>query len=84
MNIIIALATGTLIGWWLSTKSGIDGREELIINVLIGSVGAYVGGWILTAVIDTADPSSLSLGLVVAAILGAAAALILVNKIRNA
>jgi uncharacterized membrane protein YeaQ/YmgE (transglycosylase-associated protein family) len=84
MNIMIPLVTGILIGWGSSVKSGTDRREELIMNAVVGSVGAYLGGWVLTAVYNPADTGSLSFGAIVAAILGAATALVVVNIIRDA
>jgi len=84
MNFMIAIATGILIGWGASVKDGMDHREELIMNVVVGSLGAYLGGWILTAIYDPANPGSLSFGAIVAAILGATTALVVVNRIRDA
>ena len=84
MNILIVIVTGILIGWGFSVKSGTDGREDLIRNIIVGSVGAYLGGWMLTAIYDAADPTSFSVGAVIAAMLGAATSLMVVNRIRQA
>ena len=84
MNIIIPLVTGILIGWGSTIKIGTGRREELIMNVVIGSVGAYLGGWVLTEIYDAADFESLSFSVIAASILGAATALVVVDQIRDA
>ena len=85
MNFMIAIATGILIGWGASVEDGTARREELIMNVVVGSLGAYLGGWIPTAIIHSpANPGSLSFGAIVAAVLGATTALVVVNRIRDA
>jgi uncharacterized membrane protein YeaQ/YmgE (transglycosylase-associated protein family) len=84
MYIIIPLVTGILIGWGSTIKIGTGRREELIMKVVIGSVGAYLGAWALTAIYGAADPGSLSVSAIAASILGAATALVVVDRIRNA
>lgn len=84
MSIIAALVTGALIGWGSSIRGGTDGRDELFMNVAIGSVGAYLGGWALSAVSGGAHSTHFSVGVLVAAILGATTSLVVVNNIRNA
>ena len=82
MNIVIPLVTGILIGWGSNVEKGTGGRRELLMSVVVGSIGAYLGGWTLIEVYGPADPQSLSFGAIVAAILGAATALVVVNRIR--
>jgi uncharacterized membrane protein YeaQ/YmgE (transglycosylase-associated protein family) len=84
MYIIIPLVTGILIGWGSSLKIGTGRREELIMNAVVGSVGAYLGTWALTAIYDPADPGSLSVSAIAASILGAATALVVVDRVRDA
>jgi uncharacterized membrane protein YeaQ/YmgE (transglycosylase-associated protein family) len=84
MNIVIAIVAGLLLGWGASIRSGTDGLEDLIRNVIVGAVGALLGGWMLSAVYDAFDPSSFTVSAVVASLLGAAASLIVVNRIRRA
>ena len=84
MNLFIALVAGILVGWGASIRSGTDGLEDLIRNVIVGSVGAFLGTWMLTAVYDAYDPSSFSVSAVIASLLGAATSLLVVNRIRQA
>jgi uncharacterized membrane protein YeaQ/YmgE (transglycosylase-associated protein family) len=46
MNIIIWLVVGGLIGWVASLLMGTDGRQGILLNVVVGIVGAVLGGWL--------------------------------------
>jgi uncharacterized membrane protein YeaQ/YmgE (transglycosylase-associated protein family) len=84
MNIFIALVAGLAVGWGSSMLIGTDGREDLIRNVIVGAVGAYLGGWLLTAIFDSAEPADFTIGAIIAAMSGAAIALFAVNRFRRA
>ncbi|HEX7076070.1 MAG TPA: GlsB/YeaQ/YmgE family stress response membrane protein [Hyphomicrobiaceae bacterium] len=47
MNIILWLVAGGLIGWLASMFTGTDGLQGIILNVVVGIVGAALGGWLL-------------------------------------
>ncbi|MGM0564309.1 MAG: GlsB/YeaQ/YmgE family stress response membrane protein [Pseudomonadota bacterium] len=47
MNIIVWLVMGGLVGWVASMIMGTDGRQGIILNVVVGVVGAMVGGWLI-------------------------------------
>lgn len=48
MNVIVWLVIGGLIGWVASIFMGTDGRQGILLNVVVGIVGAVVGGWLLS------------------------------------
>ena len=47
MNFIIWLIVGGLIGWVASMIMKTDGQQGVILNVVVGIVGAMLGGWFL-------------------------------------
>jgi len=47
MNFIIWLVVGGLIGWIASMIMRTDGQQGVILNVVVGIVGAVLGGWLL-------------------------------------
>jgi len=73
MNILIWLAVGGLIGWAASVFMGTDGRQGVVLNVVVGIVGAVMGGWILSGAlgISTINQGNFSLGSLVVSFLGA-------------
>lgn len=47
MGIIIWLIMGGLVGWIASLIMGTDGQQGIILNVVVGIVGALIGGWLI-------------------------------------
>ena len=47
MNIIIWLIMGGVVGWIASMIMGTDGQQGIILNVVVGIVGALIGGWLI-------------------------------------
>lgn len=47
MGIIIWLVIGGLVGWVASMIMGSDARQGVILNVVVGIVGAMIGGWLI-------------------------------------
>ena len=48
MNFIIWLVVGGLIGWVASMIMKTDGQQGLILNVIVGIVGAWLAGWFIS------------------------------------
>ena len=46
MNFIIWLIVGGLIGWVASMIMRTDGQQGVILNVVVGIIGAFLGGWL--------------------------------------
>ncbi|WP_460760221.1 GlsB/YeaQ/YmgE family stress response membrane protein [Lysobacter fragariae] len=46
MGLIIWLVVGGIIGWLASLVMKTDAQQGLLLNVVIGIVGAFLGGWI--------------------------------------
>jgi uncharacterized membrane protein YeaQ/YmgE (transglycosylase-associated protein family) len=85
MNIIIWLLVGGVIGWLASLVMKTDGQQGIVLNVVVGIVGAMLGGWALSpllggATINQGDFSMIGLGL---SLLGAILLLAIVNLIRR-
>jgi uncharacterized membrane protein YeaQ/YmgE (transglycosylase-associated protein family) len=83
MNTIIWLVVGGLVGWAASTI--MRTREGILLNVLVGIVGAALGGWLLSSLIgaSTINQGNFSaMGLLVS-LLGAVILLAIVNLVRR-
>src|SRR5215216_4445052 len=48
MNIIIWLVVGGLVGWVASKVMNTDAQQGIVLNVVVGIVGALLGGWFLS------------------------------------
>ena len=53
MNLIIWLVVGGLIGWVASLIMKTDAQQGMFLNVVVGIVGAMLGGWLLAPLLGT-------------------------------
>jgi uncharacterized membrane protein YeaQ/YmgE (transglycosylase-associated protein family) len=85
MNFIIWLVVGGLIGWVASKIMRTDAQQGLILNVVVGIVGALLGGWLLAPLFGTGtiNQSDFSVSALLVSLLGAVVLLALVNLIRR-
>jgi uncharacterized membrane protein YeaQ/YmgE (transglycosylase-associated protein family) len=73
MNLIIWLVVGGLIGWVASLLMDTDARQGLVLNVVVGIVGAFIGGYFLGPLVggSTINQSDFSLPSLGVSLLGA-------------
>ncbi|RZI98924.1 MAG: GlsB/YeaQ/YmgE family stress response membrane protein [Rubrivivax sp.] len=85
MNLIVWLIAGGIIGWIASLLMRTDGEQGVILNVLVGIVGAAIGGWLISPMLGfaTINQGALSLGSLAVSLLGAVVLLAVVNLIRR-
>jgi len=83
MNIVIWLVVGGLIGWVASML--MRSPEGLIMDVVVGIVGAFIGGWLLSPYFGggTINSNNFSLPSLVVSLLGAIILLAVVNLLRR-
>jgi uncharacterized membrane protein YeaQ/YmgE (transglycosylase-associated protein family) len=48
MNLIIMLIVGGILGWFASIIMRTDGQQGMLLNVVVGVVGAVPAGYLLT------------------------------------
>ena len=85
MNIIIWLIVGGLIGWVASIVMRTDARQGILLNVVVGVVGAVLGGWFLSPLVggSTINQGNFSITSLVVSLVGAVALLAIVNLVRR-
>ena len=85
MNIIIWLIVGGVIGWLASLLMKTDGQQGLILNVVVGIVGAMLGGWLISPLVGagTINQDNFSAPALLVSFVGAALLLGIVNLIRR-
>lgn len=75
------LIIGGLAGWIASKFMGTDAQQGIVLNIVVGVVGAFLGGFLLSL---AADPSGFGLILTfVTAIIGACLLLFIVKAVRG-
>lgn len=85
MNIIIWLIMGGIIGWLASLVMRTDAQQGIALNIVVGIVGAVLGGWLLSPMLGSAtiNQSDFSLGGLLVSFLGAVILLALVNLVQR-
>jgi uncharacterized membrane protein YeaQ/YmgE (transglycosylase-associated protein family) len=81
MGIILWLIIGGVIGWLASIIMRTDGQQGIFLNVVVGIVGAFIGGLILSGGSINNQPLNLTSFLV--SLLGAIILLAIVNLVRR-
>jgi len=85
MNLIVWLVVGGVIGWLASIVMRTDARQGVFLNVVVGVVGALIGGWLLSPVLGaaTVNQGDFSLMGVLVSFGGAIILLLVVNLLRR-
>ncbi len=81
MNIIIWLIVGGIIGWLASIIMKRDGQQGILLNVVVGIVGSFLGGYLLAPMLGsgTANTGDFSVLGLLASLGGAVILLLLIN-----
>jgi uncharacterized membrane protein YeaQ/YmgE (transglycosylase-associated protein family) len=81
MNFIIWLVVGGLVGWVASMIMRRDAQQGVILNVVVGIVGAFLGGLLISPLlgISTINQGNVSLPSILVSLGGAVILLAIVN-----
>jgi uncharacterized membrane protein YeaQ/YmgE (transglycosylase-associated protein family) len=83
MNFIIWLIVGGVIGWLASIV--MKRPEGMILNVVVGIVGAMLGGWLISPLLNagTINQNDFSIPGLLVSFLGAVILLAIVNLVQR-
>jgi uncharacterized membrane protein YeaQ/YmgE (transglycosylase-associated protein family) len=82
MEILLWILFGALVGWIASLIMGTDGQQGALMNIIVGIVGAVLGGWIMSA-FGQAGVSGFNLYSFVVSLIGAVVLIALVRAVRR-
>lgn len=85
MGLIILLVVGGVIGWLASIVMRTDAQQGILLNVVVGIVGALIAGFLITPLIGGAPitDGSFSVMSLLSSFLGAVVLLAIVNLFRR-
>ncbi len=85
MNVIVWLVVGGVIGWLASMVMKTDNQQGILLNVVVGIVGAVLAGWIISPLVGagTINQGNFSLPSLVVSFVGAVILLAIVNLFRR-
>ena len=85
MNLLIWLVVGGVIGWIASMIMRTDAQQGVLLNVVVGIIGAMLGGWLISPLVGagTVNQNDFSTGALVVSLVGAVLLLAVVNLLRR-
>ena len=85
MNFIIWIVVGGILGWLASMVMRTDAQQGLFLNIVVGIIGAFLGGWLLAPMFGTGtiNQNDFSLASLFVSFLGAVVLLMIVNLFRR-
>jgi uncharacterized membrane protein YeaQ/YmgE (transglycosylase-associated protein family) len=84
MGIIVWLIVGGIVGWLASLIMKTDAQQGIILNIVVGIVGALIGGWLIGPLLGSGSINEgFSIMSVVVSLIGAIILLAIVNLFRR-
>jgi uncharacterized membrane protein YeaQ/YmgE (transglycosylase-associated protein family) len=84
-NVIVSIIVGGSLGWLAGLIMHTDSQQWVLVNIVVGMVGAFVVELVLTPLfgMSTINPSNFSMPVLWAPLLGAISSLAVVSIIRR-
>ncbi len=84
MGIIGWLIFGGLVGWIASKIMGTDAQQGILLNIIVGVIGAFIGGFLWGLLTNDPEPYEFfDIGSWITAILGSSILLYLLRLVRG-
>jgi uncharacterized membrane protein YeaQ/YmgE (transglycosylase-associated protein family) len=81
MGLILWLVIGGVVGWLASIIMRTDGQQGIFLNIVVGIVGAAIGGWLLSS--GNINDGALTVNTFLVSLVGAVLLLAVVNLVRR-
>jgi len=84
MGIIIWLIVGGIVGWLASIVMRRDAQQGILLNIVVGIVGALIGGWLIGPLLGAGSINDgITIMSFVVSLIGAIILLAIVNLFRR-
>ena len=85
MNLVIWLVVGGVIGWLASLVMRTDAQQGIILNIVVGIIGALLAGFVIAPMFGTGTINSndFSMSGLLVSVVGAVVLLAIVNMFRR-
>ncbi|MEX2333640.1 MAG: GlsB/YeaQ/YmgE family stress response membrane protein [Pseudohongiella sp.] len=84
MGIIVWLIMGGVVGWIASMIMGNNAQQGILLNVVVGIVGAVIGGWLIGPLLGAGSINDgITIMSFVVSLIGAVILLAIVNAFRR-
>jgi uncharacterized membrane protein YeaQ/YmgE (transglycosylase-associated protein family) len=83
MSIIAWIVVGALAGWIASMIMKTDASMGALANIVVGIIGAFIGGWVVSLFGMNVSEGSLNIPSILTAIVGAVILLAIIKAFRR-
>lgn len=85
INFIVWIILGGVLGWIASMIMGTNAQQGTLMNIVVGIVGAFLAGWMLTPLfgISTINQNNFSIAAMGVSLLGAVILLAVLSLFRR-
>jgi len=84
MGFLVWLIVGGIVGWLASLIMRTDAQQGILLNVIVGIVGAFLGGLLIAPLVGVGSINEgISIGSVIVSLIGAVILLAIVNLFRR-
>ena len=85
MGILVWLVVGGVVGWVASLIMKTDGSQGIILNVVVGIVGALIAGYFISPLVGVAsiNQNALNIGSILVSLVGAIILIGIVKLVRG-
>lgn len=83
MELILWIVFGAIVGWLASVIMKTSGQQNLLLDIIVGIIGAVLGGWIMT-LFGQPGVEGFNFYSFVVALVGAVVLLAIVRAVRRA
>jgi uncharacterized membrane protein YeaQ/YmgE (transglycosylase-associated protein family) len=82
MNIITWILFGALAGWVASKLVGTDARQGAVGNIIVGIIGAFIGGYLMQ-LLGESGVTGFNIRSFVVAVIGSVVLLVIYKSLRH-
>ena len=84
MGIIIWLIVGGIVGWLASIIMKRDAQQGILLNIIVGIIGALIGGWLIGPMLGAGSINDgITVMSFIVSLIGAVILLAIVNLFRR-
>ena len=85
LNFLVWIIVGGVIGWVASNLMGTDKQQGILLNIVVGIVGAFLGAVLISPMFGTStiNQNNFSFGAMVVSLIGAVILLAAINLFRR-
>lgn len=81
VGLLVWLVVGGVVGWLASLVMRTDAQQGIFLNIIVGIVGAFIGGWLFSS--GDINSGVITPGTFIVSLVGAIILLAIVNLVRR-